>query len=57
MTTYGSSSSPKASRLPSSWVCALLGLGLIVAGLFILGDVALATVVSTLFIGSTSIAV
>ncbi len=58
MTTYGNSSSVSVSGLssPPFWICVLLGIVLILAGLLILGDVVLATVISTLFIGWTAIA-
>ncbi|MDR6658383.1 uncharacterized membrane protein HdeD (DUF308 family) [Tardiphaga robiniae] len=58
MTTYGNSSSVSVTGLssPPFWICVLLGIVLILAGLLILGDVVLATVISTLFIGWTAIA-
>jgi uncharacterized membrane protein HdeD (DUF308 family) len=59
MTTYDSSSSPvKTGKLsaPPFWVCVLLGVVLILAGILVLGDVVLVTVISTMFIGMTSIA-
>src|SRR5215470_1038600 len=40
---------------PPKWVRILLGLVLILAGLFVLGDVVLATLISTIFIGVTAI--
>jgi uncharacterized membrane protein HdeD (DUF308 family) len=57
MTTYGNSPSINVARFgsPPFWICLLLGIVLVVAGFLILGDVVLATVVSTLFIGWTSI--
>ncbi|MGY8630912.1 HdeD family acid-resistance protein [Bradyrhizobium sp. 14AA] len=41
---------------PPRWACALLGIVLIVAGLFALGDLAFATIISVKFIGLTAIA-
>jgi uncharacterized membrane protein HdeD (DUF308 family) len=41
---------------PPTWVRILLGVVLILAGLFVLGDVTLATLVSTLFIAAMAIA-
>src|SRR5262245_41623503 len=37
------------------WVCILLGIVLIIAGVFVLGDVVLATIISTIFIGFCAI--
>ena len=53
MTTYDSSAPMGATGLPQPrrWVCVLLGLFMVLAGLMVLGDVALFTVVSALFIG------
>ena len=56
MTAFDTSPLPKVSGIPSAFVCVVLGIVLIGAGILILGDVVLATVVSTLFIGWTSIA-
>ena len=56
MTTYDSGT-PSALQVPPTWVRILLGVVLILGGLFVLGDVALATLVSTLFIGYTAIVV
>ena len=53
MTTTGSGTA--ASSAPPTWVRVLLGLVLIFAGLFVLGDVALATLISTMFIGATAL--
>jgi uncharacterized membrane protein HdeD (DUF308 family) len=52
MTTFDAT-----SRLttPPTWVRILLGVVLILAGLFVLGDVTLATLVSTLFIAAMAI--
>jgi uncharacterized membrane protein HdeD (DUF308 family) len=52
MSTY-----PAASGLsaPPTWVRVLLGLVLVLAGVFVLGDVTLATFISTIFIAVTAI--
>lgn len=44
-------------QVPPTWLRVLLGIVLILGGIFVLGDVALATLVSTLFIGFTAIVV
>jgi len=54
MATYDNSSSVGATA--PFWVCVLLGLVMIVAGFFALGNVVLVTVISTIFIGWISIA-
>jgi uncharacterized membrane protein HdeD (DUF308 family) len=41
--------------VPPTWVCVLLGIVLILAGLFVLGDVAMATLISTVFIAIVAI--
>lgn len=53
MTTYGNSSATRLAGLPMPplWVCILLGIVMIIAGLLVLGDVVLFTVISTIFIG------
>jgi uncharacterized membrane protein HdeD (DUF308 family) len=58
MTTYDSSSGLRSgkSATPPFWVCLLLGIVMILAGILVLGDVVLVTVISTVFIGATSIA-
>jgi uncharacterized membrane protein HdeD (DUF308 family) len=56
MTTYDSGTSA-AFYVPPTWLRVLLGIVLILGGLFVLGDIALATLVSTLFIGFTAIVV
>jgi uncharacterized membrane protein HdeD (DUF308 family) len=58
MTTYDSSPRSHADDLstPPFWICVLLGIVMILAGFLVLGDVVLFTVISTLFIGMTSIA-
>jgi len=53
MTTY--STGTAALSAPSKWVRILLGLVLILAGIFVLGDVVLATLISTIFIGATAV--
>ena len=56
MTTHQSvTSSTTAISTPPAWVRVLLGVVLILAGIFVLGDAALATIVSTIFIGYTAI--
>ena len=57
MTTLDSSSPMGVTKLPAPpfWVCVLLGLVMIVAGFFVLGDVMLVTVISTIFIGWVAI--
>lgn len=57
MTTYDSGTSKALSTPPPTWLRLLLGIILILGGLFVLGDLALATLVSTLFIGVTAIVV
>jgi uncharacterized membrane protein HdeD (DUF308 family) len=59
MTIFDSSPRLPADNLssPPIWVCLLLGLVMIVAGVLVLGDVVLVTVISTMFIGWMSIAV
>jgi uncharacterized membrane protein HdeD (DUF308 family) len=58
MTTYDSSSGLHTDNLsrPPFWVCALLGIVMILAGILVLGDVVLVTLISTMFIGMASIA-
>jgi uncharacterized membrane protein HdeD (DUF308 family) len=58
MTTYDSSSGLHSDNLstPPFWVCVLLGIVMILAGILVLGDVVLVTVISTVFIGAASIA-
>ncbi len=53
MTAYGNSSAMRLTGLPTPplWVCILLGIVMIVAGVLVLGDVVLFTVISTIFIG------
>jgi uncharacterized membrane protein HdeD (DUF308 family) len=58
MTTFDSSARLNAdgSPRPPFWICVLLGLVMIVTGFLVLGDIALFTVISTLFIGWMAIA-
>jgi uncharacterized membrane protein HdeD (DUF308 family) len=56
MTIYGSTGSTGAVVARPLWVCVLLGIVLIAAGLIALSDVAFATVVSVKLIGLTAIA-
>jgi uncharacterized membrane protein HdeD (DUF308 family) len=58
MTAYDSSPRLPGDNLstPPFWVCVLLGIVMIVAGVLVLGDVALVTAISTIFIGWISIA-
>ena len=57
MTTYDNSSRVGVGSLPAPpfWICVLLGLGMILAGFLVLGDIMLATLISTIFIGWVSI--
>jgi len=56
MTTYDTGTSA-TFYVPPTWLRILLGIVLIAGGLFVLGDVALATLISTLLIGCTAIVV
>lgn len=58
MTTIDNSSPLRTGSLsaPPFWVCVLLGIVMILAGILVLGDVVLVTVISTIFIGWISIA-
>jgi uncharacterized membrane protein HdeD (DUF308 family) len=57
MTAYDHSRLRTASLpAPPLWLCILLGVVMILGGILVLGDVALATIISTLFIGWTAIA-
>lgn len=53
MTTFGTTSTQST---PPTWLRILLGIVLVLAGLFVLGNVTLATLISTLFIGAMAIA-
>jgi uncharacterized membrane protein HdeD (DUF308 family) len=57
MTTYDNSSRMEVSSKPAPpfWVCVLLGLVMIGAGILVLGDIMLVTLISTIFIGWVSI--
>jgi uncharacterized membrane protein HdeD (DUF308 family) len=57
MTTYDSRPGSHADNLspPPLWVCVLLGIVMIFAGILVLGDVVLVTVISTIFIGMMAI--
>jgi uncharacterized membrane protein HdeD (DUF308 family) len=57
MATIDNSSPMGVTNLPAPpfWVCVLLGLVMILAGFFVLGDVMLVTVISTIFIGWVAI--
>ncbi|HEY7959892.1 MAG TPA: HdeD family acid-resistance protein [Sphingomicrobium sp.] len=55
MTTYESRPTVKALGPPSLWVCALLGIVFIAAGILALGDIAFATLISVKFIGVIAI--
>jgi uncharacterized membrane protein HdeD (DUF308 family) len=52
MTTYDTASH---LSVPPAWARYLLGLCLILAGLFVLGDLAAATIISTMFIGAVAV--
>jgi uncharacterized membrane protein HdeD (DUF308 family) len=52
MTTYDNAYTLPA---PPTWIRILLGIVLILAGLFVLGDIAVATLISALFIGAMAI--
>jgi uncharacterized membrane protein HdeD (DUF308 family) len=56
MTVYGSRSGIEALGPPPLWVCALLGIVMIAAGIVALGDVVFATMISVKLIGLTAIA-
>lgn len=53
MSAYDSSSTMRLTGLPTPplWARVLLGIVMIIAGLLVLGDVALFTIISTIFIG------
>lgn len=57
MTVYESGSDIETARPPSLWVCALLGIVMIVAGILALSDVVFATIISVKLVGLTVIAV
>ena len=57
MTTYDNSARAGAGNrpAPSFWICVLLGIVMIGAGILVLGDIMLVTLISTIFIGWVSI--
>ena len=55
MTNVHAQSSIGRFQAPAWWVCALLGIVLMVAGIVVLGDVLAATIISAIFIGATAI--
>jgi uncharacterized membrane protein HdeD (DUF308 family) len=57
MTTYDGSSRAGVGSLsaPPFWICVLLGLVMIAAGILVLGDIMLVTLISTIFIGWVAI--
>jgi uncharacterized membrane protein HdeD (DUF308 family) len=55
MTAYGTPSMAGTSA-PPTWIRILLGIVMILAGFLVLGDVVLATIISTLFIGIMAVA-
>ena len=57
MTAYGTSSSLQTPRPPPLWVCTLLGLVMIAAGIFALSDVMFPTLISVKLIGLIVLAV
>ncbi len=56
MTAFDTGTS-RSLQVPPTWLRVLLGVVLILGGIFVLGDIALATLVSTLLIGFVAIAV
>ena len=59
MTTFDNSSGLRSGNLstPPFWVCVLLGIVMILAGIIVLGDVVLVSVISTMFIGWAAIVI
>jgi uncharacterized membrane protein HdeD (DUF308 family) len=55
MTVYGSSAGVANSPARSVWTCALLGIVMIAAGAFALGDVMFATIISVKLIGLAAV--
>jgi uncharacterized membrane protein HdeD (DUF308 family) len=55
--SWAGSGLPESGSRPPTWVRLLLGLVLVLGGIIVLGDVALATTVSTLLIGAVAIGV
>lgn len=56
MTVYDSGSDVETLDAPPLWVCVLLGIVMIAAGIFALSDVVLATIISVKLIGLAAIA-
>jgi uncharacterized membrane protein HdeD (DUF308 family) len=56
MTVYDSRSDIETLRPPPLWICALLGIVMIAAGIFALSDVVFATIISVKLIGLAAIA-
>lgn len=57
MTAYDSRTGIAALAPPPLWICTLLGIVMIAGGIFALGDIAWATVISVKLIGLTAIAI
>jgi uncharacterized membrane protein HdeD (DUF308 family) len=57
MTAYGTSSNVESMSPPPLWICTLLGIVMIVAGILALSDIMFATVLSVRLIGLTVLAV
>lgn len=57
MSVNNASTSPLAMQAPAPWVRALLGIVMILGGIFVLGDVVVATLLSAIFIGAMAIVV
>jgi uncharacterized membrane protein HdeD (DUF308 family) len=55
MTTYESKSTGKTLGAPSLWVCTLLGIVFVAAGVLVLGDIAFATIISVKLIGLAAV--
>ena len=53
MTTYSTGTATLST--PPTWVRILLGIVFVLAGLFVLGDVVVATLISAIFIGAMAI--
>jgi uncharacterized membrane protein HdeD (DUF308 family) len=57
MTAYGASSSVETVPPPPPWVCTVLGIFMIAAGILALSDIMFATIISVRLIGLTVLAV
>jgi uncharacterized membrane protein HdeD (DUF308 family) len=57
MTTLHTGTPPHELSVPPMWARVVLGIALIVAGIVVLGDIAIATLISTLFIGAVALVV